>query len=423
MKSSGLIKSILALLIVLISQQLFSQKNLTKAVLMTSDGIELIGEIAYHEWRHNPDNIEFYKTSGGEKLIFSPSNTKWFKVENDYYLTKEITYSQSPRNTNNLSYEKTYPQYTKEAFCQVLIEGSTSLFEYIEQNGTTHYFIETDKQPVVELVYYKFLVKQKTSQHSSVIDNKKYQGQLTFLLSNCVGFNKRVSTVDYKAESLSNLISDYNDCKGSTIKYKRKKESANVKFGLILGASFTNAIINGYEEKYFFLDKSYLKTSINPVIGVLLQITPKRQLGKLTLNIELMYKAHYFKDKVEDIRDPNLRYEYNYEFGASYLKSNFLARYIINSGKLKIYIGGGVFSANLITSKNGIAIDKYYFTQHTTDVVGVYSHGISFIDFGLLAETGINYNDFGLSFRYELGDVATEKSHTNTLYVLLTYLF
>ncbi len=423
MNKSTFQKILPLIVFIFFAHSLFSQNNLVEAVLITSDGIKLKGEIAYHEWKQNPETIEFYKTPESEKLIFSPSNTKWFKVANDYYITKEITYSKSPRNTNNLSYEKTYPQYTKEAFCLVLIEGSTSLFEYIEESGTSHYFIETDKQAAVELVYYKFLVKQKSSVHSSIKDNKKYQGQLAFLLSDCAGFNKRAETVEYKAKSLSNLISNYNDCKGSTIKYKRKKENANVKFGITLGASFTKAIISDYKEKYFFLDKSYLKTSINPVIGVSLQITPKRQLGKLTLNIELMYKAHYFKDKVEDIRNPNLRYEYNYEFGASYLKSNFLARYFINSGKPKVYFGGGVFFATSINSKNSIYVDKYFYTQHTTDEVSVYSNGIGFIDIGVLAETGLNYNDFSLGFRYELGGVSTEKSYTNTLYVLLTYLF
>lgn len=423
MNKSAFQKILPLIVFILFTHNLFSQKNLTEAVLMTSDGIELKGKIAYYKWKQNPESVEFYKTPESEKLIFSPSNTKWFKVANDYYITKEITYSKSPRNINNLSYQRIYPQYTKETFCLVLIEGSTSLFEYIEESGTTHFFIETDKQPAVELVYYKFLVRQTTSQNGSIKNNKKYQGQLTFLLSDCDGFNKRIETIEYNAKTLSNLINDYNDCKGSTIKYKQKKENANVKFGITLGASFTKAIISDYKEKYFFLDKSYLKTSINPVIGVSLQITPKRQLGKLTLNIELMYKAHYFIDKVEDIRNPNLRYEYNYEFGASYLKSNFLARYFINSGKPKVYFGGGVFFAATINSKNSIYVDKYYYTQHTTDEVSVYSNGIGFIDIGILAETGVNYNDFSLSFRYELGGVSTEQSYTNTIYVLVTYLF
>ena len=413
----------LLFIFVLLTQNLFSQNNLVEVQIMTNDGAELNGFINYQQWEISPKSIEFYKTLDAEKSIFTASDTKWFKVGNDFYESKKITFTKSPRNTNNLSYNKTNPQLDDLAFCLIFIKGTPSLFEYTDKWAITHYFIEKGEDEVIELVYYRYFVKQGATKQKAIAENNKYRGQLNYLLLDCPEVQKRTKSVKYESEPLKKLNIDYNNCKGNSIIYSKKEEKSKIIFGVTAGVSFTNVAFSNPDSQWDFLVNSDLKTSINPTFGASMYLIPKRGNGKFTFQLDLLYKSHFFDGEYQDYHNDEYYTNYTFNFGASYLKISTLARYNFVGRKLVPYIAGGVYTAGTINYSNTKVTDKYFYSQHTTKTGYLFEFGIRNYDYGLLAETGINYQRFNLGVRYEVGGVSQANSYTNTFYVLITYLF
>lgn len=416
--------SLSVLILLGFSTTLFSQKNQIKIIAQTKSGIELKGFTNSQQLEENPDSIEFYKNSKDSKIFLTPTNTNWFKVSDKYYISKEINYVKSPRQDDQLSFDNTYPTYSKTAFCLVLAEGPTSLYEYIDEWGTPHYFIEDHNTPIIELVYFKYLMKQETSKESIIVENRKFQGQLSNLFSDCPEIMKESTTSEYSQKDLRNLFESYYNCKSDSNYYIKKNNRVKVRFGLVAGYSFTyiqfinktKATIPNFETNW----------STKPIAGVSLNIIPIKWKGKLNYYAELLLKSHSYSGERNFYKSSSYYYTSEYLFEATYLKLTTLIRYNLNTKKLKPYFAGGLFFAPTIKDKTYGKVDGYYNNNFVNIEGEFYENGAKNIDYGLVAETGLNYNNFNFGVRYDIGATRVYNNmegFTQSFYAFLSYIF
>lgn len=397
MKTKTPIRFVSLFVMILLTQQLFSQKNLIEAIVMTKDGLELNGSINYQQWIKNPSSVEFYKSHEADKIEITPKNTKWFKVSDDYYVSREITYTKSPRKAENLTFAKHNLEYTTTAFCLVLVEGSATLLEFVDDWSTPHYYVEKDSQKPVELIYFKYYTKQEHTNKRVIAENRKFQGQLSYLLSDCQNVKKKCTSIAYDHKQLSNLIREYNSCEGGTSNYTNVVEKPKIEYGVFTGVSFTYINFASTGSNPTALTDPENKFSAKPTLGASLTITPTRGRGKWNLYMDLLFKSYSFKNSESTSE--------NY-LGASQIKLSILGHYNFVGDKIIPYLRGGLFFSKTLTNKNETAARDF--------------------DYGFVAETGVNYKKFNLGLRYDLGGIRPydqASSYTSTLYILLSYKF
>jgi len=394
-----------------------------EATIMTKENIQVKGYINYLQWRKSPQTIDFFKSQNSNKTILTPKNTLWVKVANDYYISREIIYTKSPRNTSNISFNTNNPQYTKTAFCIVIMEGEITLYEYTDEWATKHYYIEGEENNPIELIYYKYYKKVGSANKKIIIENKKYQGQLAVVLSDCEVVKKIIKSAPYTSKGISNIIEKYNECKGHSPSYTKKKEEANFRFGLLTGVSITTVYFNSKDSKWDLLTKSNQNVSINPLLGASITIIPERGLGKWSIYGDLMYRGQYFNGSYTDYHNDEYYTNYDYYFGTTSIRLNGIVKYNFIGKKIVPYVGAGFLFGLNIAYQNQVDKDKYFYNTNTKSSSELFEEWPNLIDYGLSTETGINFQHFNFGLRYNIGIIGEASSITHNFNFILSYIF
>lgn len=411
----------LILSFLLLNHFCFGQKNYIEGQVITLEGDTISGFINYQEWDKNPDKIEFKDSPDGSVKILTPANIKEFAVDHERYQGAIVEVDDSPYKVAELDYDPSLRLRKDTVFLQVLYLGSKNLFYYHDWKGKKHFFI--NYAPEYELLVYKQYMKT-IDHHSNIMDNKKYAGQLVLYLNECDDIRKSIASGKYNLKSLSGIFDEYYRCTNEDYEYKKEKDKVKVKFGVIAGASYSSLIFKS--EFFDYLVKTDFRGSVNPSVGISLNIVFSRNRGKWSINNELIFSTYKFKETYSDIESEERYTIENMEIGYSYLKLNNMVRYKLLIADWIPYLNVGISNGYAINETN-YKLREYraYSTLETSE--GKALDQTRKYEQGLIFGLGGKYKHFSIEFRFELANGMSDYEALNSslrrFYSFLGYTF
>ena len=136
MTTKNLFKKIaLSVLVILIFQCSFGQKNYLPGYVIQLNGDTLHGFIDYRKWDKNPDKIAFRKEMSDNSSHYTPIGIKGFGVKDVIYESAIIETEISSDNPIDFSSQAEFSMRTDTTFLQTMIRGVKCLYFYKNNYG------------------------------------------------------------------------------------------------------------------------------------------------------------------------------------------------------------------------------------------------------------------------------------------------
>jgi hypothetical protein len=425
-------------LTLIITPKITAQQNFLPGYYINIKGDTINGYIDYRKWELTPKTIQFKAELSTTTQTFSPHDIKEFKVANEKFISATVDVEISPTD------KEVYKDYNPElkiiqetVFLHVLINGSKSLLFLGREKE--QFYINTDS--AITLLAYKKYMKllgwnseiMHNDIKTSLIENKKYVGQLMIYLNDCPTIKPLINKTGYNKKSLERLfISYYKNCRSSEpVSIEETPEKATTTFGITAGTtlsalSFNSTVVLGQTDHYDYLRNTNFPGSTNYSMGVYLEYMLARKIRKFSFYNELLYTSFQFKGNylryLNEDRYSNFKTELNY----SYLKLFSMLRYNIPMGKMNMFAGGGMSNGIKITEKNYlINTTTFYSTETTTESKAIPETKKH--EFGYVLGIGTSLKRFSCELRYENGNGMSKtgglKSSTQRYHFILGYRF
>ena len=399
------------------------QSNFKDAIVIDRSGDTLNGAIDYRNWRSNPKSISFRSASGQEKT-FTPTDIREFTLPtvNEHYVSASVTVDPLSDNPNKALNDLIADAQEEHAyFLLQLVHHPTASLYLLTLGDRDHFYNRTGQEKPTELIHH-FELDKATSQLNEI---DLYKGQLASIFTACNGPAMDMERLRYRTEDLRKAYSSYLQCAfGVTPTESDKKESYGVKFGVIAGFSLTRYSFKG--DNTFLADDNY-SSSTAPVLGGMIDVALSRNLNRLHIVNELVYKN--YKTGSTFTRPYNLGYTMTntVEFNLSYLQLNTMIRYLFAPlSKVNPYVNLGVSNAIMVAeSKNSLHIAYSFGSDETTKAI----EGIDKYEFTpLVAGIGVNTRSFSAEVRYSynkrgFSSQVTLETNPRTWWFLFTYKF
>lgn len=410
-------------------QAVFGQKNYQPGIIVTNDSDTVVGYIDYQQWERNPSSINFKTIIATKQKNYFPDDLVSFEVSDDIYISREIEVTKSPRKTDNISYDVEYPTETKQAFVLVLVSGSGSLYKYVDEMGTDHYYIETQEQPLLELIYFKYY--KKINGTRVIKENTKYKGQLIAYLNDCPSIIDKINKTIYKSEALKKMVIKYNQCKNINDIYVKEKEKTKYRFGIFTGITFSTINFNTEAETFKYLWDANYNNSLWPTAGILVILEPARGRGKWTVYFDLHVKNQYHNTKYTDYKHENQYTNYDINVGTTSLKFTAIGRYNFVGSKITPYLGAGMHFSYTLAYQNQKNYEKILYESVVIDSEPIFYNGVPDFDLGFAFSAGAKYRKFCLDLRFDLSAFTqysinpayTMAGSSKSFYLTIGYLF
>jgi hypothetical protein len=392
----------------------FCQKNYLPGQVVTNEGDTISGYIDYQHWSRSPVSIIFSDEENGTPVKYDPKDIYSFLVANDFYESRDILVSESPRTPDKITYNTEHPSAPVLAYLLVLVSGEISLYQYIDEMGKDHYYIESATYPIMELTYFKYFVKDHGK--SGIAESTKFRGQLIAYMSDYPELHNKISKTNYNSEDLSKIVIDYNKHSSNEAFYIHKIDKAHYSFGVLGGVSITRLY---YGRNSFSQDFEY---TYYPLLGVYIILEPERGRGKWTIYTDLNYTGFDNKTDYTVYKDENRIDSYNKRYNVTYLKLAIMGRFNFIGHKIIPYIGAGGFFGKSILNRSQFNLEKYWYGTTTYTSYPIDSRDF---DYGLSLGIGAKYKKFSMDSRYEFGGIAPYNgaSTANCIYITFGYTF
>lgn len=258
-----------------------SQQKFKEGQITLQNGTTINCFIKYVHTQTNPEKITYKVNIDDEEREYNQREIQGFTVENRIKFIKEtVDFDNSEEDSNKLSYNKE-PEYIKvTALLEVLIEGNASLYR-LYKNGKARYFYKIDDNPIVPLIYKRYLVPT-----GFVRENFDYITELNNNV-NCTGkIITKKRDLEYYAKELMKYFNEYNKCKGKESTFIMAKEKTSIGVAARVGYGVITSSIN--YEGYSPL-KVNSKEGNRKDIGIQLEINLPYYLRKWSIIGDLYY--------------------------------------------------------------------------------------------------------------------------------------
>jgi hypothetical protein len=350
-------------------------------------------------------------------LRYSPDNISGFGVNatSDIFQSKSVGIDKKSLNLNQLDSDTKQKIQYETVFLRTLVKGNANLFEYLDESGRIHFFIQKGEDEIKELGLIKYQVNV-----GSYKTLELYKEQLKNLFADCASFDYK--NVAYEESSLKKAVTKYNACFGSRGDYVKKNVKTKVSWGIFAGYSIATGKYNTDSE--YSLDYTLASTikysqATSAVIGGTLELVPQRVSKHLTLGFDILYKNQSFSGNANNSGRFVI---YDVKLGFSYLQLDYLLKYTLHT-KFTPYVKLGIGTSKVFNTKNQL-IEEYEASNQ------VYNGSLDkFNGFALggLGAVGINYHKIGFEARYDHNIISGSQKKTsfttNTIYLILSYKF
>jgi hypothetical protein len=258
---------ILLIIPICLAEFSFSQTDYRKGFVITNARDTLFGLVDYREGVKSYRSCN-YKSSKTQNLVtYEPNNIIGYGFENDkLFQSREILIKDQP---------------SQVVFLEVIVRGLVSLYKFEDI-----FFIEKGNDGLKQLI---------NETEEVFVDGKRllkntnhHIGTINMLVFDCAEISTKVQKTELNEKSLTNLIEDYNRCKGGpNITFKAKKPWTKAIVGVTGGLNVSQLnfdAILGYEHL-----AGDFEISKSPVIGISLDIFSPRLSERFSFHGDLLY--------------------------------------------------------------------------------------------------------------------------------------
>ncbi|TDQ28833.1 tRNA modification GTPase [Tenacibaculum caenipelagi] len=241
-------KTILSYVVILITTiNCYAQITFEKGYFINNSGEKVECLIKNLDWKDNPTEFTYKLTSDSSEKISSISSVEEFGIYNlSKYIRANVDIDKSSDITGKLS-DNRNPIFTKEIlFLKVLIEGDANLFSY-ENSNLKRFFFKKDTDTIKQLIYKRYL--SHTPSNGRININERYKQQLLKSLKCETISIKKIKSLSYKENSLSNFFIKYNQCKNSKTKQFNKTNNVG-SFRLTAKIGVNNSSLKIHNENF-----------------------------------------------------------------------------------------------------------------------------------------------------------------------------
>lgn len=213
-----------------------SQTNFESGYIIQTNGNKVNCLIKNEDWKGSPTTFMYKLNENAETKIGSTANVIEFGSAQSFkYVKATVEIDQSSDNVNNLSEERAPILKEETLFLKTLVEGKASLY-FTQKDFTDRYFYRLNDGEIEQLIYKRFFVNS-----SKIGKNERYKQQLATTLS-CSAVNERTfEDLQYKTNSLMNLINKYNTCENSeSVVFKKNSQKGKFNLSIRPGVTFTS---------------------------------------------------------------------------------------------------------------------------------------------------------------------------------------
>lgn len=411
------------------NSNLQAQSNYVAGYIVTIANDTIQGEIDYRAWGSTPKNIKFKTSPDSDIQKLIPIDLNAFHVGDDYFISRKVIIDKTTRQKHQLVSPGNTTQAEEHIFLQLLFQGTATLYVHLDQNLSSHFFIEKDQVPLTELVYQLVLVEKD----GEYLRQKKtrYKGQLLYFLKDCPSLQANINSLRYLRTSFVKLFQKYQECKGGGegIVYELPKSKAKFQVQLFAGAYNTNISMPSTD----ILEPSSYTSSLRPLVGIGAQFQLPGRFRNIVLSSDFHYKSYEDTDSWElgwtGFGPTPFTRLYETEVSVSYLKWTNMVRYRPFVKKSTPYVGLGFSQALLLNSENQVTLTRSH-EPNMPETVPLLLQGEQQSEQGFVGALGFSNRKFNVELRYERANSFVKKTEspqgraTATTFILLVgYLF
>jgi hypothetical protein len=260
--------------------------NLIAGYLVTSERDTLRGFILDRNDKWSVDAISFYTSESAEARIYPVAQIAMMYLQpyDAYYYVRLVDYDTKSIEISSLETNARRKLVTENVLLQLLSRGRINLFDYTDEGGKRHFFVQKDDGKTEELAYIRYLANV-----GQIAEMRFFTGTLQTLTSDCDKV-KLVVPTELKDKLLTKFITKYNECMGS-VSYSKEKEKSQATISVLGGLSFGNAMFTGRARNSLGTDNANQKYSITTVVnfGVDVEFVPGRKTNRWRPGFELGY--------------------------------------------------------------------------------------------------------------------------------------
>lgn len=373
----------------------FSQTDFRKGYVITNERDTLFGLVDYRVSSRAYQFCDFQKASSSEPVRYGPSDIAGYGYVNDKtFETREIRTKDEP---------------SKSVFIEVLVKGLVSLYKWNDE-----FYVDKTSQSLQQLTNES--KERMVEGKRVVIYSNQYVGTLNMLLFDCDRLKRRIETVEFYERSLTNLVRDYNRCKGTpNVTPKSDKPWVKASWGIAGGVNLSDLDFQANSPNLPRFTGSS-ETSRSAVLGVSLDIFSPRKNERISFHTDVLYSApnyHIFNSTNNNAPTTTID---NIDIALQQLKVPVGFRFLFRNKGLAPYVNMGFqLSFNLSSTSNW---NREIRLNNSVLSTSNWELSISKIQFGywggLGAMTPISKGLSGfLEFRYERANGFSDKDFTS----------
>lgn len=348
------VRKIITLLILILAHSLsgFGQTDFRKGFIIKSPNDTLRGYLNFREGTKVFKECDFRLDLQQAITTYGPDQIVGYGFDNDrFFISREVKLQEK----------------TETVFLEVLVEGLARLYKHDQK-----YFIEKDTSGLLPLINE---VKETYINERRVFKNtNQHIATLNMLLFDCAEVRSELQKIRLLERPLTELVKDYNVCKGGTAKiYKEKKPWSKATFGIAGGFNISNVSFNPRFGHDHLLNGTF-ERSKSLTVGFAFDILSPRVTERFSLTGNILYSVNSFykfsESPMHGIRDYvtlnvnqlQLPLGFKYTFPVKKV-SPFLqlgSTYIVHTKSSSTWIRE-VFGGNVVTTTEdeALEISKY----------------------------------------------------------------
>ncbi len=230
------------------------------------------GLVDYREGSKAYKSCDFKNSKTENALTYKPGDIIGYGFINDkFFESGEVTIKdQSPQIV----------------FLEVIVSGLVSLYKFEDS-----YFVEKDSDGLQLLINETkeiYVNGRKVLKYTN-----QHIGTINMLVFDCAEIRERVQKIKLREKELTDLIEDYNRCKGDpSITFKAKKQWTKMTIGMVGGLNISQ--LNFSENVTYTHLVNDFENSKAPVIGISFDIFSPRLSERISFHSDLLYLSSKF---------------------------------------------------------------------------------------------------------------------------------
>ncbi len=315
---------------------LSGQGGWERASLTTSSGEILEGYAEDRRWRFRIRSVRFRakREDKAEKYILSELQN--FQMGGRKYIVRDVTINTSPRNPQQLVSEEDKTYEKQRIALLTLVEGTVSLYEFIDEESNRHYFIQESGQALEYLDFARYTVEKRFSK-TFYKESNPFRGTLLRVLDACFRLRPEIIKAKYRKEDLVKLINNYYNCGEGTVSYTLEPEPGQWSVGLDVGIVQANPTYGEIANPVYPFREL---TSLDPAFGAHIKYRFGGPRGNVALRLGAQYHSFNVNSSALDLEqeDPAAESTFFYNYTEQAAQLQLGVEVIVIRTRLPIYL-------------------------------------------------------------------------------------